>query len=155
MAVKKSATETMEAKQAAEMKGQEESVEHAEEKEGQEESVEHAQEKEGQEESVEHVEEKKEPKRYMYVGPTVSGIGIQNRVYTDIPQEAADLMNSGHPVIGDLFIQIRDYPAANRMLHEKKGYLYNAYLAAEKIRIENVKKAEDTFTGGGETEERG
>lgn len=101
------------------------------------------------------VEEKKEPKRYMYVGPTVSGIGIQNRVYTDIPQEVVDLMNGGHPVIGDLFIQIRDYPAANRMLREKKGYLYNAYLAAEKIRIENAKKAENTFTGGEDIEERG
>lgn len=129
MAVKKSASETMEAKQDAGMKAQEE--------------------------PVGHVEEKKEPKRYMYVGPTVSGIGIQNRVYTDIPQEVVGLMNAGHPVIGDLFIQIRDYPVANRMLREKKGYLYNAYLAAEKIRIENAKKAENTFTGGEDTEERG
>lgn len=98
--------------------------------------------------------EAKEPKRYMYVGPTIPGIGIQNRVYTDIPQEVVDLMNNGNPVIGDLFIQIRDYPAANRMLREKKGYLYNAYLAAEKIRIENAKKVENTFAGGEETEER-
>lgn len=101
------------------------------------------------------VEEKKESKRYMYVGPTVSGIGIQNRVYTDIPQEVMDLMNDGHRIIGDLFIQIRDYPTANRMIREKKGYLYNAYLAAEKIRIENAKKAENTFSGGEDTEERG
>ena len=28
----------------------------------------------------------KEP--VMYVGPTVNGIGIQNRVYTEIPKEA-------------------------------------------------------------------
>ena len=103
----------------------------------------------------EPVEEKKEQKRYMYVGPTVSGIGIQNRVYTDIPQEVVNLMNDGYPVIGDLFIQIRDYPVANRMLREKKGYLYNAYLAAEKIRIENAKKVENTFTGGVDMEERG
>ena len=58
-------------------------------------------------------------------------------------------------MIGDLFIQIRDYPVANRMLREKKGYLYNAYLAAEKIRIENAKKVENTFTGGVDMEERG
>lgn len=103
----------------------------------------------------EAVEEKKEPTRYMYVGPTVPGIGIKNRVYTDIPQEVIDIMNNGNPVIGDLFIKIRNYPAAERMIREKKGYLYNAYLAAEKIRMENVKKAEDTFSGGAEIEERG
>ena len=129
MAVKKYVSETLESKQAAEMKLQEETAGNA--------------------------EEKKEPKRYMYVGPTVSGIGIQNRVYTDIPQEVVNLMNDGYPVIGDLFIQIRDYPVANRMLREKKGYLYNAYLAAEKIRIENAKKVENTFTGGVDMEERG
>lgn len=100
------------------------------------------------------VAEKKEPERYMYVGPTVPGIGIQNRVYTGIPQEVKDIVNGGNPVIGDLFIKIRDYPKAERMIREKKGYLYNAYLAAQKIRLENVKKAEDTF-GGEETEERG
>lgn len=100
-------------------------------------------------------ENKKEPERYMYIGPTVPGIGIQNRVYTDIPQEVVALMNNGYPIIGDLFIQIRDYPVANRMIREEKGYLYNAYLAAEKIRIENAKKAENAFTGGEDTEERG
>lgn len=126
MAARKSASETTQAKQVTEMDGQKEPA-----------------------------EEQKEPKRYMYVGPTVPGIGIQNRVYTDIPQEVVDLMNNGHPVIGDLFIQIRDYPTANRMLREQKGYLYNAYLVAEKIRIENAKKAENTFTGGEDTEERG
>lgn len=129
MAVKKSVSETLESKQAAEMKLQEKTVAHA--------------------------EEKKEPKRYMYVGPTVSGIGIQNRVYTDIPQEVVNLMNDGYPVVGDLFIQIRDYPAAERMIREKKGYLYNAYLAAQKIRMENVKKIENGFAGSAETEERG
>ena len=107
------------------------------------------------EEPKEPVEVKEGPTRYMYVGPTVPGIGIQNRVYTDIPQEVKDIVNGGNPLIGELFIKIRDYPAAERMIREKKGYLYNAYLAAQKIRMENVKKAEDTFNGGAETEERG
>lgn len=137
MAAKKYASETTETKQVTEMEAQKDPVEEQEDGE-----------------KIEPAGEPKEPKRYMYVGPTVSGIGIQNRVYTDIPQEVVDLMNNGHPVIGDLFIQIRDYPAANRMLREKKGYLYNAYLAAEKIRIENAKKVENTFAGGEETEER-
>lgn len=129
----KSTFETAEEKQAVEMEGQ----------------------KEPTGEQKQPVEEKKEPERYMYVGPTVPGIGIQNRVYTGIPQEVVDLMDNGNRVIGDLFIQIRDYPAANRMLREQKGYLYNAYLAAEKIRVENAKKAEDAFAGGEGTEERG
>lgn len=145
MAARKSASETTEEKQVTEMEGQ---------KEPAEEKKEPAEEQE-EEKKKEPAEEQKEPKRYMYVGPTVPGIGIQNRVYTDIPQEVVDLMNNGYPVIGDLFIQIRDYPTANRMLREQKGYLYNAYLAAEKIRIENAKKAENTFTGGEDTEERG
>lgn len=129
----KSISETTEEKQAVEMEGQ----------------------KEPTGEQKQPVEEKKEPTRYMYVGPTVPGIGIQNRVYTGIPQEVVDLMDKGNRVIGDLFIQIRDYPAANRMLREQKGYLYNAYLAAEKIRVENAKKVEDAFAGGEGTEERG
>lgn len=129
----KSTSETAEKKQAVEMEGQKESTG----------------------EQKQPVEEKKEPTRYMYVGPTVPGIGIQNRVYTGIPQEVVDLMDNGNRVIGDLFIQIRDYPAANRMIREQKGYLYNAYLAAEKIRVENAKKAEEALNGGEDTEERG
>ena len=35
------------------------------------------------------------------------------------------------------------------------GVSYNAYLVAEKIRVENAKKVENTFTGGDDTEERG
>ena len=142
MAARKSASETTETKQAAEMEAQKVPVE--EEKE----SVE-------RQEDGEKKEPAGEPKRYMYVGPTVPGIGIQNRVYTDIPQEVVDLMNNGYPVIGDIFIQIRDFPTANRMIREQKGYLHNAYLVAEKIRVENAKKVENTFTGGDDTEERG
>lgn len=138
MAAKKYASETTETKQVTEMEAQKDPVEEQEDGE-----------------KKEPAGEPKEPKRYMYVGPTVPGIGIQNRVYTDIPQEVVDLMNNGYPVIGDLFIQIRDFPTANRMIREQKGYLHNAYLAAEKIRVENAKKVENTFTGGDDTEERG
>ena len=73
MAARKSASETTETKQVAEMEAQKVPVE--EEKE----SV------EGQEDG-EKKEPAGEPKRYMYVGPTVPGIGIQNRVYSVIPQ---------------------------------------------------------------------
>ena len=55
--------------------------------------------------------EKKEPR--MYVGPTVPGIGIQNRVYTEIPKEAQEQAEET-PEIALLFVPVKDYPMANR-----------------------------------------
>ncbi|MCI9388374.1 MAG: hypothetical protein HFH54_01650 [Lachnospiraceae bacterium] len=69
----------------------------------------------------------------MYVGPTVPGIGIQNRVYTEIPKEAAERAKET-PEIGLLFIPVRDYPMANRMLRERTGYIHDAYSKVEVIR---------------------
>lgn len=62
----------------------------------------------------------------MYVGPTLAGIGIQNRVYTQMPQEALSKAKE-IPEINLLFIPVKDYPTANRMLRERTGYLYHAY----------------------------
>lgn len=94
-----------------------------------------------------------ENERVMYVGPTVPGIGIQNRVYTETPSDAKEVIRE-NPQIGNLFIKIRDYPIANKMLREKKGYIYSAFLRAEEIMIENAKKAAGN-TGETESEERG
>ncbi len=94
-----------------------------------------------------------ENERVMYVGPTVPGIGIQNRVYTETPSDAKEVIKE-NPQIGNLFIRIRDYPIANKMLREKKGYIYSAFLRAEEIMIENAKKAAGN-TGETESEERG
>ena len=65
----------------------------------------------------------------MYVGPTVPGIGIQNRVYTEIPKEAKERAEK-MPEIRLLFIPVKDYPMANQMLREGTGYLYDAYCRA-------------------------
>ena len=65
----------------------------------------------------------------MYVGPTVSGIGIQNRVYTEIPEDAKET-----PEINHLFIPVRSYPVANQMLREKKGYIYTAFCKVSTLR---------------------
>ena len=46
--------------------------------------------------------------RWMYVGPTLAGIGIQNRVYTEIPKEALSKAKE-IPEINLLFIPIKDY----------------------------------------------
>ena len=70
---------------------------------------------------------------WMYVGPTVPGIGIQNRVYTEIPADAAGRAKE-MPEIGHLFIPVKDYPMANRMLREGVGYIYGAYCRVAKIR---------------------
>ena len=63
---------------------------------------------------------------WMYVGPTVPGIGIQNRVYTEIPADAAGRAKEV-PEVALLFIPVKDYPMANRMLREGAGYIYDAY----------------------------
>ncbi len=72
-----------------------------------------------------------EPK--MYVGPTVSGIGIQNRVYTEIPEEAKEKAEE-IPEINHLFIPVKNYPVANKMLREKKGYIYSAFCKVSALR---------------------
>lgn len=70
---------------------------------------------------------------WMYVGPTVPGIGIQNRVYTEVPADAAERAKE-MPEIGLLFIPVKDYPMADRMLREGAGYIYDAYCKAAQIR---------------------
>lgn len=62
----------------------------------------------------------------MYVGPTVPGIGIQNQVFTEIPAGALEAAKA-EPEIGNLFIPVRNYPEANAMLREKRGYIYSAF----------------------------
>ena len=69
----------------------------------------------------------KEP--VMYVGPTVNGVGIQNRVYTEIPGNVQELFHET-PELKNLFIPVREYPTACRMLREHKGYIYSAFMRA-------------------------
>ena len=73
----------------------------------------------------------KEP--VMYVGPTVNGIGIQNRVYTEIPGNVQELFQKT-PELKNLFIPVREYPAACLMLREQKGYIYSAFTKALDIK---------------------
>ena len=76
---------------------------------------------------------KKDTGPVMYVGPTVTGFAIQNRVYTEIPEEAQGLITA-HPELRNLFLPIREYPKANRMIREGTGYIYSAYLVALTLR---------------------
>jgi len=78
-------------------------------------------------------EAESKPESLMYVGPTVPGIGIQNRVYTEIPDTALEAAKA-EPEIRNLFISIPDYPEANRQLREQKGYVFSAYTKALKFK---------------------
>ena len=69
----------------------------------------------------------------MYVGPTVTGFAIQNRVYSQIPEEAKEKFTD-HPELRNLFLPVKDYPKANRMIREGTGYIYSAYLVALSLR---------------------
>lgn len=74
---------------------------------------------------------------WMYVGPTAPGIGVQNRVYAEIPAEAQKRAEDA-PEILHLFIPVRDYPMANRMLREGAGYIHDA-----RCKVEDVRKGRD------------
>lgn len=84
-------------------------------------------------ETTEPVKAGEKDTRKMYVGPTVVDFAIQNRVYTDIP-EAAKAKITDQPELGNLFIEILDYPKANKMLRERTGYIYSAYMKALELR---------------------
>ena len=77
----------------------------------------------------------KEPETVLYVGPTISGIAITGTVYTSIP-DAAKAAREKAPMFLNLFIPIREYGAAERMIREKKGYVYSAYAEALKFKEE-------------------
>ena len=65
----------------------------------------------------------------MYVGPTIPGIGIQNRVYTEIPEAAKEACKDV-PEMRNLFIPVIKYPIAEKMLRERKGYIFSAFRKA-------------------------
>ena len=74
----------------------------------------------------------------LYVGPTISGIAITGTVYTEIPEaaKAAKAAKADAPMILNLFIPIREYGEAERMIREKRGYVYSAYVEAQKFKLE-------------------
>lgn len=84
------------------------------------------------------VETKKEQENLMYVGPTIPGIAIQNAIYTEIPQAAAEACKEV-PEMRNLFIPILKYPAAEQMLRTGKGYIFSAYKKALQFKEEGGK----------------
>ncbi len=68
-------------------------------------------------------------KSVLYVGPTINGIAITGTVYSDIP-DAAKEAKADVPMILNLFIPVKEYAKAERMIDERKGYIYSAYKQA-------------------------
>lgn len=77
----------------------------------------------------------KAPETVLYVGPTINGIAITGTVYSSIP-EAAKAAKADAPMILNLFIPIKEYGEAERMIREKRGYVYSAYAEAQKFKLE-------------------
>ena len=73
--------------------------------------------------------EEKAPEPLMYVGPTIPGIGIQNRVYTEIPAGAQEAFGK-LPELRNLFLKIEQYPMAEKMLRDQKGFVFSAFSKA-------------------------
>lgn len=74
----------------------------------------------------------------MYVGPTIPGIGIQNRVYTEIPEEVKEACKKV-PEMRNLFVPVVKYPIAEKMLRERKGYIFSAFKKALEYKTEGGK----------------
>ena len=73
--------------------------------------------------------ETKALKPVMYVGPTIPGIGTQNRVYTEIPAGAQEAFKV-QPELRNLFLSIEQYPMAETMIRERKGFVFSAFSKA-------------------------
>ena len=73
----------------------------------------------------------------MYVGPTIPGFATNNVVYDGIPDFTKDYL-AKTPELSNLFVEVVDYSKANRMIRERQGYIYSAYLKA--LEIKNTKR---------------
>lgn len=65
----------------------------------------------------------------IYVGPTIPGVAIQNRVYSETPPGLSEAFEKV-PEMQNLMIPISEYAEAERMIDNRKGYVYSAYLKA-------------------------
>ena len=69
----------------------------------------------------------------MYVGPSISGVGIQNTVYTKIPETAAEMIGKD-PILSNLFVGVREYPQAEKEIRSGNGCICSAYKKALEIK---------------------
>jgi len=73
----------------------------------------------------------------IYVGPTMTSIGaVANTIYSDIP-ETAQAAFEQCPILKILFVNIPDYPQAEREIREQSGACWGAYEAAVEYQTEH------------------
>lgn len=65
----------------------------------------------------------------IYVGPTIPGVAIQNRVYSENPAGLSEAFEKV-PEMQNLMIPVSEYAEAERMIDSRKGYVYSAYMKA-------------------------
>lgn len=73
------------------------------------------------------------PEPVMYVGPTIKGVATYGTVYTTVPTQAKEI-RANAPQFLNLFVPVREYGAADEMVRSQKGYVYEAYKEAWKLR---------------------
>lgn len=83
--------------------------------------------------AVEKEPQEAKASKKMYVGPTIAGFAVNNTVYDGIPDHTKQILGE-HPELNNLFIEVVNYPKANRMMRERQGYIYSAYLKALELR---------------------
>lgn len=67
-------------------------------------------------------------KKKIYVGPTILGVAIKNTVYeNEIPVSLQNAIKE-NPCFSNLVIGIEQYPVAECMIRNKRGYVYDAYV---------------------------
>ena len=65
----------------------------------------------------------------MYVGPTIPGMAIQNCVYSKEPDGFSEACNE-IAELRNLMIPVSEYSSAEKMIAEKRGYIFSAYKKA-------------------------
>jgi len=81
------------------------------------------------EEVVQAKQPKPENEPLMYVGPTIAGVAIQNRVYKGIPEGLKQAIED-MPEFGNLLLPVKDYAMAEEMIRTGKGFVASAYRRA-------------------------
>lgn len=67
--------------------------------------------------------------RFMYVGPTITGVATRNTVYQETPVALADAIKA-RPYLSGLCIPMKSLATAMGQLNRKQGGVYNLYQKA-------------------------
>lgn len=73
---------------------------------------------------------RKNAEKRIYVGPTILGVAAKNTIFSgELPGSLKEAIKK-NPYLSNLVVSVGQYPAAEKMLRNKKGYVYDAYQEA-------------------------